>query len=133
MDMIKYLNEKEVILINAMVIEKYTPQEQKGVKDINLLQSALARPKQTVLGEDAYPTIWEKAGALYASLVQNHAFHNANKRTGFSSMKQFLWINGYQFIADQQEAEDFTVMVVVEKPNIKDIAKWIQNNAIERC
>lgn len=130
--MVRYLNEKEVIFLNALMIKKYTPNEQIGVKDINLLQSALARPKQTVFGQDAYPTIWEKAGALYASLTQNHAFHNANKRTGFSAMKQFLWVNGYNLIADPKEAEEYTVMVVIEKPSIKEIAKWIKNNSVKK-
>lgn len=44
---------------------KYSPDEQIGVKEMNLLESALHRPKQSVLGKDAYPTIYEKAAALF--------------------------------------------------------------------
>jgi death on curing protein len=128
----KYLTDKQVILLNALMIERYTPNERKGVKNVGLLQSALARPKQSAFGQEAYPTIWEKASALLASLSQNHAFHNANKRTGFASMKQFLWINGYNLVVDQKEAEDFTVMVVTEKPSIEEIAEWIKTNSIKR-
>lgn len=127
--MFRYLTEKEVILINAAVIKKYTPKEQIGVKDRNLLLSALGRPRQSVFGEDAYSEIWGKAAALYASISQNHAFHNGNKRTAFASMKQFLWVNGYQFRADQKEAEDFTVLLVERKPPIKYIADWIETYA----
>jgi death on curing protein len=128
----KYLTDKQVILLNALMIERYTPNEQKGVKNVGLLQSALARPKQSAFGQEAYPTIWEKASALLASLSQNHAFHSANKRTGFASMKQFLWINGYNLVVDQKEAEDFTVMVVTEKPSIEEIAEWIKRNSVRR-
>ncbi|WP_081804155.1 Fic family protein [Geobacillus thermocatenulatus] len=44
-----------------------------------LLNSAVNRPKQSAFGQDADPTLWLKAAALYASLCQNHPFHNANK------------------------------------------------------
>lgn len=130
--MIKYLTEKQVIFLNSLMIERYTPKELKGVKDVGLLQSALARPKQTVFGQDGYPTLWEKAGALFASLTQNHAFHSANKRTGFAAMKQFLWINGYNLKVDEKEAEDYTIMVVEEKPTIEEISKWIKNHSVKR-
>lgn len=130
--MVRYLNDREVIFINAAVIKRYTPEEQIGVKDTNMLFSAIERPKQTVFGKDAYPTIWLKAAALYASISQNHAFHNGNKRTSFACMKQFLWVNGYQFKASQKEAEDYTVYLVVEKPKIEDIADWIEKHTESR-
>lgn len=130
--MTRYLTDKEVIIINALVIKRYTPKEMIGVKDNHLLQSALGRPQQSVFGEDAYPTIFEKAAALYASLSQNHAFHNGNKRTGFASMKQFLWVNGYQLTASEKTAEDFTVYVVKSKPSIKEISDWIKVNSRKR-
>lgn len=59
------------------------------IKDVNLLDSAVNRPKQSAFGEDVYITICEKASALFHSLALNHAFHNANKRTAFTSMVQF--------------------------------------------
>lgn len=124
--MTRYLTDKEVTLINAAVIKKYTPKETVEVKDRGLLLSALGRPKQSVFGKDAYPDIYTKAAALYASLAQNHSFHNANKRTALFSLIQFLWMNGHRFIAPQKVAEDYTVFVVKEKPEIKYIAKFIE-------
>ncbi|WP_212971842.1 type II toxin-antitoxin system death-on-curing family toxin [Bacillus sp. J14TS2] len=128
----RYLTEKEAIIINAAVIKKYTPKEQVGVKDRHLLLSALGRPQQSAFGDDAYLTIFEKAAALYASISQNHAFHNANKRTGFACLKQFLWLNGYQFLVPQKEAENYTVFLVGEKPPIEDIAEWIKEYSVTR-
>lgn len=105
-----------------------------GVKDPALLDSAINRPKQSAFGDDAYPTISHKAAALYSSIAQNHAFHNANKRTAFAAMKQFLWVNGYQFLAPQKVAEDFTVELVDTKPpmEIQKIAEWIEIYTKER-
>ncbi|KMY61789.1 type II toxin-antitoxin system death-on-curing family toxin [Geobacillus stearothermophilus] len=130
--MTRFLTEKEIIFLNALLIEKYTPEEQKGVKFPELLNSAVNRPKQSAFGQDAYPTLWLKAAALYASLFQNHPFHNANKRTGFAAMKQFLWLNGYLLAAPEKEAEEYTVKVVTDKPSIEEIAMWIETWAKKR-
>ena len=125
-DMTRYLTSKEAILINRSIIQKYTPQEQVGVKDEGLLLSALARPQQSLDGKDAYPDIYTKAAALYSSLAQNHPFYNGNKRTALFLLIQFLWINGYQFIAPQKTIEDYTIFIVENKPNIESIAKFIE-------
>ena len=53
-----------------------------AVRDIGMLASALGRPKATVFGQDAYPDIWSKAAALMHSIIRNHPFLDANKRTG---------------------------------------------------
>ncbi|MGM0523608.1 MAG: type II toxin-antitoxin system death-on-curing family toxin [Bacillota bacterium] len=128
----RYLTGKEIILLNSLLIKRYSPNEMVGVKDYSLLMSAVERPKQTVFKSEAYPTIWTKAAALYSSIAQNHAFFNANKRTAFASMKQFLWMNGYRFCINQREAEDYTVNIVVEKFEINDIAIWIKNHSVMR-
>lgn len=104
--MTRFITDKEAILLNAL---RYTPNEPIGVKDWTLLDSALHHPQQSVFGEDAYPTLLDKAAALFASLSQNHTFHNANKRTSFAATFLFLKLNGYQLIAAEKEAEDFTV------------------------
>lgn len=127
--MTRFITDKEAILLNALVIKRYTPNEPIGVKDWTLLDSALHRPQQSLFGEDAYPTLLDKAAALFASLSQNHAFHNANKRTGFAATFLFLKLNGYQLIASEKEAEDFTVYIVTEKPSLTVIVEWLQKNS----
>jgi death-on-curing protein len=64
------------------------------VADEGLLQSAIARPQTTVSGDDAYPTLWDKAAALLHSLARNHAFVDGNKRTAWASAWAFLRLNG---------------------------------------
>lgn len=69
MDEVRFLTEKEIIFINAMVVKQYTPTEEIRVKEPSLLNSAVNRPKQSAFGEDAYPTIWLKAAALFESTL----------------------------------------------------------------
>ncbi|WP_138416153.1 type II toxin-antitoxin system death-on-curing family toxin [Sinomonas gamaensis] len=66
------------------------------VRDVGLLASALARPATTVGGRDAYPKLTFKAAALLESLTKNHALPDGNKRTAWTVMAVFLWLNGYK-------------------------------------
>lgn len=124
----RYLSEQEVIAINLLVINQYSPSEPKGLMNPNLLNSSVERPKQTVLGEDAYPTIFQKAAALFESLAKNHCFYNGNKRTAFVSLLQFLAYNGYRFVMEPKEAEDFVVDMVVHRYSFDEIANVIQRH-----
>jgi death-on-curing family protein len=66
-----------------------------GVRDGGLLESAVARPFHSAFGEDAYPTTFEKAVALFHSLIANHPFQDGNKRTAVIALNHFLLANGY--------------------------------------
>ncbi|WP_281759728.1 type II toxin-antitoxin system death-on-curing family toxin [Alicyclobacillus hesperidum] len=76
-----------------------------------------------------YPTVFAKAAALFESLEQNHAFHNANERTAFLALLQFLSYNGYTFVMDQKQAEDFVVDVVNHKYTFEQIVEIIESNS----
>lgn len=126
----RYLTVEELIAINKYVIQRFSPNEQIGVKSPELLDSAVNRPRQSAFGEGAYKTIFEKAGALYESIAQNHAFQNANKRTAFVALTQFLYYNGYDFgMKTQKDQEDLTVDVVNKKYTFKDLVSIIQENS----
>ncbi|OEF96850.1 type II toxin-antitoxin system death-on-curing family toxin [Desulfuribacillus alkaliarsenatis] len=112
----RYLSEQEVIAINYFLIERYSSGEQKGVK-------------QTVFGADAYVDVFEKGAALFESIAKNHCFQNANKRTAFVVLLQFLSYNGYYFKMDQQAAENFVVDVVNHKYDFKEIVNVIKENS----
>lgn len=128
MDDIIYLTTNQVIAINAIQIRLYSPDELLGVKDPNLLDSALNRSKQSVFREDAYPSIYEKAAALFESLAKNHAFHNANKRTALASLIVFLKINHYSWMMGIEEEQDFTVDVVNNKYAFEEIVSIIESH-----
>ncbi|WP_082083719.1 type II toxin-antitoxin system death-on-curing family toxin [Paenibacillus beijingensis] len=126
----RYLSVQEVIAINVAMIQRYSQGEHIGVKDPGLLESAMLRPRSSAFGEDAYPTIFEKAAALFESLGQNHPFHNANKRTAFTALVIFLRYNGLHFKMDTKKAENFTVDMVNHKYNFRELASVIQNHCI---
>lgn len=117
--------------MNLFIIEKYSPCEMKGVKEQSLLESAVYRPQQSVFGEDAYPTIFEKAAALFESLAKNNCFHNANKRTAFVALIQFLKYNGYRFVMPQDEAIEFVVDVVNHRYSFNQIVATIKEYTVE--
>lgn len=123
---IRYLSVEEVTAINVAMIQKYSPGEQIGIKSQPLLEAAVYRPQQSAFGEDAYPTIFEKAAALFESLGQNHPFHNANKRTAFTAMVMFLRYNGYVFKMGQKQAEDFTVSMVEHAYSFEELVGIIK-------
>lgn len=127
--MTRFLTEEEVIAIHLYVIQRFSPAEQIGVKSPELLNSAVNRPKQSALGRDAYATVFAKAAALFESLAQNHAFHNANKRTAFLSLLQFLGYNGYGFTMHPEQAENFVVDVVNHKYTFEQIVDMIKTHS----
>lgn len=91
------------------------------VRDVGLLESAVARPQITVFGEDAYPTVHVKAAALLHSLVRNHALVDGNKRLGWAATAVFLGINGHRLVATQDEVVE--LVIAVADGTLDDVAE----------
>lgn len=124
-----FLTAEMAILINHKVILEHSADEQTGVKDHTSLDSALKRPQQSLFGEVAYPSIHGKAAALLESLAQNHAFHNANKRTALMCTAVFFRYNGYHMrFSSPQVEEDFIVDVVNHRYSLDEIAAILEQN-----
>ena len=123
-----YLTVRDVTIIHFMVMKKYGEGEHAGIKEQGLLESAVHRPQQSAFGEDAYPLLFEKAGALFESLARNHCFFNGNKRTAFASLDIFLKKNGFHIMQDTDENEEFTIAVAEGKVGLSDIAIWLENH-----
>lgn len=81
------------------------------VRDHGLLESALARPGATVFGEDAYPTIHEKAAALLHSLARTHPLADGNKRLALAGTIAFYGLNGHRLTLTNDEAYDLVIAV----------------------
>lgn len=124
-----YLTANQVITINTMQIKIYSPGEQIGVKSTDLLDSAINRPKQSVLKQDAYKTLFEKAAALTESLAKNHSFHNANKRTALASLIIFLKLNSYTWTMDVYAEQDFMVGIVTGEYALEEITAIIKKHS----
>ena len=81
------------------------------VSDFGLLASALARPRASVFGQDAYPDVHLKAAALMQSLARNHALMDGNKRVAWTACRTFLAINGEWLRASADDRFDFVIGV----------------------
>ena len=100
------------------------------VRDWGLLESALARPKASVFGADAYPGLNWKAAALLHSLVTNHALVDGNKRLGLVAVLLFYGMNGYGLTASEDERVDLILAIsegrLSEVENISEhLAPWL--------
>ncbi|CAA0128310.1 Toxin Doc [Mycolicibacterium vanbaalenii] len=94
-----------------------------AVADYGLLQSALARPRASVFGEDAYPDLHLKAAALLHSLAWNRALVDGNKRLAWTACRTFLAINGVWLSAPEDDRFDFVVRVATGgATDVADIA-----------
>ena len=81
------------------------------VGDYGLLESALARPRASVFGQDAYLDVHLKAAALMQSLARNDALMDGNKRVAWTACRTFLAINGEWISASADERFDFVIRV----------------------
>ena len=102
-----------------------------GIRDENLLASAVNAPFQTFMGNDLYPSLYDKAAQLCYGIANNHPFTDGNKRTALHSMYVYLIINGYDIIATQQEVEKLIIDVAAGRMHNTELSKWLQHNTIE--
>lgn len=122
------LEIEQVLYIHDMIV--FAAGGKHGIRDFTLLYSALERCKATFAGEDLYPTLFDKASALLHSLVMNHAFLDANKRTAYAMMVRFLNANGSDIHADQDEIVRFCVAVDNEGLKLAQIVNWLEKHTI---
>ncbi len=92
------------------------------VRDIGLLASAAGRPQTTVFGEDAYPTLADKAAALMHSIARNHALVDGNKRLAWSATRVFVLLNDRDITFSVDEAETLVLAVARGDADVPEIA-----------
>jgi death-on-curing protein len=93
------------------------------VRDIGLLDSALARPRSSAFGTDAYPSLNLKAAALLHSLVRNHALVDGNKRLAWLAAVVLLDINGQQVNLSDDEAFALVMAAAAGDIDVEEIAR----------
>ena len=123
---IHYLSEGEVIAINEEMVFKFGGLH--GVRDVNLLSLAVGRPQMSVGFQDAYKTIFDKAAAMFHSIINNHPFLDGNKRTSLFSAILFLEYNGKKVEFTRKEAVKFTRKAHNEDYTIEQISKWLKQH-----
>lgn len=120
--MIDYLDLEDLLEIARRAIGNSVE-----VRDFGLLESALARPRASVFGRDAYPELHVKAAALLHSLLCNHALLDGNKRLAWTACLTFLAINGQRISASEDDRFEFVIRVASgQDDDLDEIAEQLR-------
>ena len=117
-----YLTLEDLFEIAAGVLDDV------AVRDRGLLASAAARPQTSVFGEDAYPTLPEKAAALMHSIARNHALVDGNKRLAWAATRVFCLLNGRDLQFTVDDAERLVIAVATGDLDVLEIAGVIDSH-----
>ena len=93
------------------------------IRDVGLVESALARPRTNLFGRDAYADEWTKAAALLHSFVGNHPFVDGNKRMGWVLTITFLMVNGVVDDLDIDQDTAYDLVIAVASGAVADVAE----------
>jgi death-on-curing protein len=95
-----------------------------AIRDVGLLGSAVARPRTTAFGADAYPDIWTKAAALLLSIVKNHGLVDGNERLGWLATAVFLDINGIDIsLAGNEDVYQLVMDIAAGSHTVDEVAE----------
>lgn len=115
--MTEYLSVEDIF-----VIGEYATGGPIQARDAGLIDSACQRPRATVFGADAYPTLLRKAAALLQSLTSNHPLIDGNKRTAWLSTVVFLRLNGADvFAPDGYDGEAAQLVIAIADGTLREV------------
>lgn len=124
-----------IVLSKEQIIRLHTELVYKtggfcGIRDENLLESAIAAPFQIFAGQEMYPSIQQKAARLGYGLIKNHAFVDGNKRIGTHVMLVFLELNKVEIEYSQEELLDTILKVADGRYSFESLVRWIIEHQI---
>ncbi|MCA9371327.1 type II toxin-antitoxin system death-on-curing family toxin [Candidatus Woesebacteria bacterium] len=117
-----FLTIEEVIVIHDKMIE--IGGGTSGLRDIEMLQAAIERPKATFAGAFLYKNTLEMGSALLQSLVKNHPFIDGNKRTAFFSTLRFFEKNNIRLNLKNKEIVYLMIKTDTDSLSVAEIASW---------
>ncbi len=120
------LNIDEIIKLHEKLISRTGGSF--GIRDNNLLESAVFSAMNSFNGEEIYPTVEEKSARLAFSLINNHCFTDGNKRIGVLVMLLTLNINDIKINYTQAELINLGLSVAKSEMKYDDILMWINNH-----
>jgi death on curing protein len=131
MNNVHYLQEREVLIIHARLID--TSGGTHGLRDVGLFKSILEKPKLVLQDKEVYMSLFLKAAVYFESFAQFHVFVDGNKRTAIASALRFLYNNGFLLNIEEGELEPFVIRAIVEKWDIYKIAEWFEIKSVARA
>jgi death-on-curing protein len=120
----RFLSLSEVLEIHSDQIARYGGMP--GVRDLGLLQSALAMPSATFGGQFLHEDVYAMAAAYLFHLVQNHPFCDGNKRVGAVAALVFLLLNGRDFRAPEDDLAKMVLQVACGKADKAAVTRFVR-------
>lgn len=119
---IDYLELSDILKLGHEIIPDFR------IRDLGLLESAVARPRTSVFGEDAYPTFADKVAALMHSIARNHALIDGNKRLAWSSARLFCLMNDCDIKMSSDRAYQMVVGVAAGEIDLPELGKLLKRS-----
>jgi death on curing protein len=117
---------EDILQLHKLSITNYGGAD--GIRDIGLLESAIARPYQTYGGEYLYTSPIEKASALGESIIKNHPFIDGNKRTGILALLSLLLEYNVASTANEDDLYNFAISISTGVIHFDEIVHWLKQN-----
>ena len=124
---VRFVPPEIVPILHHDLIKRYGGRQ--GLRDIRLLDSALAQPKMTVGSKHVHRTLFDKAAAYGFHISRNHPFIDGNKRVAFVIMDIFLQINGWEIVASEKEAYSMMIDLVGGNLSKTALSQWLRKHS----
>ena len=121
-----WITADDVIALHSRVIEKSGGLD--GLRDRDILESAISAPLQSFGGKELFPTDLEKISRIGFGLAANHAFLDGNKRIGAMVVQLLLKWNGYALHLQQGELAAMFIAIADGSANEEDLLRWIKQH-----
>jgi len=128
--MIRFLDKEIILIFHDDQMKRFGGA--KGIRDEQLLESALAQPQASFAGEYVHKDIFHMAAAYGFHLCQNHPFYDGNKRTALTAMYTFLFVNGYKLIADNKSLYAIMIDLANGKITKDELREYLVSMVIKR-
>ncbi|MCC5925502.1 MAG: type II toxin-antitoxin system death-on-curing family toxin [Bacteroidetes bacterium] len=129
--MIRFLDKATILLFHGDQLERYGGA--MGIRDEALLDSALAQPQASFDGSYVHEDIFHMAAAYAYHLCQNHPFYDGNKRTALIAAYTFLYVNGYQLVADKKSLFAIMMDLASGKVSKEELRLYFKKHSIKRA
>jgi death-on-curing protein len=121
-----YLEVDDIVAVHDYIVMQ--TDGLAGLRDKNLLASAIMRPRTTIGGDEVYEDVFAKAAALLEAIANYHPFIDGNKRTSVAAASLYLFAHGISLKFTNTEYEELALKVVAKEMTVVEISKWLKNH-----
>jgi death-on-curing protein len=121
----RYLTAEELLVVHQALIEGFGGMPGITEAGFARLEAAAATPRQSAFGEDLYPDVAAKVGALAHAIVRGHPFSDGNKRVAVAALDLMATLNGATLTADNDEIYRIA-MAAAEAMGREALIDWVR-------